>query len=564
MTDTNQPDEGVSSNNDGYRSGLTPFSRRMFLQATGAGVVGLTLGNGVGTGAAAPGRLHTEGRWIRDADGNDVRLQGMAPADPGFYRRFHPKTFEEVLEWTTDESRGWHPNVVRLPFTKDSVDHFGLDTYVTEIMRPAVDLLATQGVYALVDYHLIRPYTQAATDEYNDENDENLDPINDVMESFWDRVAPEFATDEHVIFELFNEPTQPAMYGDDPGAWQAWREAAQPWVDLIRQHAAETPIIIGSPRWTSVTHMAPEYPFEGENLIYAGHIYPDNGAPSEFDQYYGQPATDVPVVITEFGWDPAGGSVDQGTTSGWGEPFRNWVEGYGNMGWVSWCFDDSWAPTFFDSPDAGANEPWTLKDDPEQMGGYIKTWLAGTESDDTAAPTAPSNLSVTGTTNSSVSFAWDAATDTGGSGLSHYVIAVDGSRDHTVSADTTSTTITDLTADTEYEIGVAALDGAGNESATTTVVATTAENGGSDDLLAEIDPNTTTASVGERITFQVTDTSGSDQWITALDWAFGDGTSATGWWNEHAYDAAGTYTVALTATDNEGDTTTHEITVTVS
>lgn len=373
--------EEASNGNDrsDTSTGGLPFSRRAFLRTTGAGVAGLVLGTG--TGAAAPGRLHTEGRWIRDSDGNDVRLQGMAPADPGFYRRFHPKTFEAVLEWATDESRGWHPNVVRLPFTKDSVDHFGLETYVTEIMRPAVDLLETRDVYALVDYHLIRPYTQDATDEYNEENDETLDPINDVMETFWDRVAPEFAEDEHVIFELFNEPTQPAMYGDDAGAWQTWREAAQPWVDLVQQHAPETPLIIGSPRWTSVTHMAPEYPFEGENLIYAGHIYPDNGAPSEFDQYYGEPANDVPVVITEFGWDPAGGNVDQGTTSGWGEPFREWVEGYGNIGWISWCFDDSWAPTFFDSPDAGANEPWTLKDDPEQMGRYIKTWLA--ETDDT-------------------------------------------------------------------------------------------------------------------------------------------------------------------------------------
>ncbi|WP_233737970.1 PKD domain-containing protein [Halocatena pleomorpha] len=234
------------------------------------------------------------------------------------------------------------------------------------------------------------------------------------------------------------------------------------------------------------------------------------------------------------------------------------------MGWISWCFDDSWAPTFFDSPDAGANEPWTLKDDPEQMGGYIKTWLGGTGSDDTTAPTAPSNLSVTGMTNSSVSLGWESASDAGGSGLSQYVITVDGSRDHTVLAGTTSTTVSGLSAGTSYEIGVRAVDGAGNESAAATVTATTAENGGSAELLAEIAPSTTTAAVGERITFQVEDTSGSGQWITALDWSFGDGTTATGWWNEHAYDAAGTYTVALTATDNESDTTTHEITVTVS
>ncbi len=194
----------------------------------------------------------------------------------------------------------------------------------------------------------------------------------------------------------------------------------------------------------------------------------------------------------------------------------------------------------------------------------VTVTVDGSGTDDETAPTPPSNLSVTETTSSSATVGWDASSDTGGSGLDQYVVLVDGSRDQTVPAGITQTTVAGLSAGTSYEVGVSALDGAGNQSEPVTVSATTAENGGSDDLLAEIDPNTTTASVGERITFQVTDTSGSDQWITALDWAFGDGTSATGWWNEHAYDAAGTYTVALTATDNEDDTTTHEITVTVS
>ena len=86
------------------------------------------------------------------------------------------------------------------------------------------------------------------------------------------------------------------------------------------------------------------------------------------------------------------------------------------------------------------------------------------------------------------------------------------------------------------------------------------------------EPSTTDATVGERITFEVEDTSGDDRWITSLDWKFGDGTTATGWWAEHRYDEPGeshhgsprTYTVELTATDNTGRTTTHEVLVTVS
>jgi len=584
MTAHGDPTRGVSSGNDGdgARSRTNRFTRRTFLQtATGAGIAGLGLAGSAGTAAAIPTpRLHTDGRWIRAPNGDDVVLRGMAPADPGFYRRFHPKSFEEVLEWATDPDRGWHPNTVRLPLTQDSVDALGLETYVTEVIRPAVDLLRARDVYALVDFHLIRPYTQAATETYNEENDETLAPIDDVMRTFWSRVAPEFADDEHVIYELFNEPTQPAMYGDDAGAFQTWRDAAQPWVDLVREEAPETPIVIGSPRWTSVTHMAPEYPFEGENLIYAAHIYPDNGAPSEFDQWYGEPAADVPVVVTEFGWDPAGGSVDQGTTSGWGQPFREWVEGYDNVGWVSWCFDDSWEPTFFDSPDSGANEPWTLKDDADQMGGYVKSWLADTRTDgipestidDSTAPPAPENLTIDRTTEISVEVSWDAVTDEGEAGLSNYVLYVDGTQRAFVVAGTTQATVDGLDPSSTYEIGVSAVDEADNESNQATVVAETiATDAGQSPFVEHAIPGRIQAedfdSGGQGVSYNDTSAAneaGADYRDTAVDVGtaaesgYNVGYLAAGEWLEYTVEieTGGTYLVVLNAAsgaDSGGD-----------
>jgi len=193
---------------------------------------------------------------------------------------------------------------------------------------------------------------------------------------------------------------------------------------------------------------------------------------------------------------------------------------------------------------------------------------ASTDADgsgDATPPTAPSNLTTTGSTSASVAVDWDASTDSGGSGLDHYNVSLDGTQDQQVAAGTTEATVTGLSPDTIYELGVSAVDGAGNESDAATVSATTEPGDGVGiEPIAELDPSTTEASVGERITFAVTDTTGSDRWIDSLDWAFGDGTTASGWWNAHAYDEAGTYTVALTATANDGQTTTHEVTITVS
>ncbi|UHQ95993.1 PKD domain-containing protein [Natrinema halophilum] len=89
-------------------------------------------------------------------------------------------------------------------------------------------------------------------------------------------------------------------------------------------------------------------------------------------------------------------------------------------------------------------------------------------------------------------------------------------------------------------------------------------DGGSSDPIATLSPSTTSASVDERITFHVQDTSGVGRWITDLEWDFGDGTTATGWWNAHRYDAPGTYTVELLTTANNGDQTMYEVTITVS
>lgn len=457
------------------------MTRRTALKMAGATAGYLALGR---ASAEVPTpRLHTDGKWIKDPMGNNIKLRGIATADPGFYARsWHPKDPVGVAKWASDDRRGWYPSVVRLPCTQSSVeDHGGVDTFVEDILRPVVDALAAQNVYALVDFHLIRPYTPEATQTYNQQNDPDLAPIDDVMRNFWNRTAPEFADESHVLYELFNEPTLPAYWGNDERAWKTWRTAAQPWVDLVQRHAPETPLIIGSPRWTSVTNMAPVYPFDGNNLIYSGHIYPANGQPTGFDPTYGAPAEEVPVVITEFGWDPNGGNIDRGTTSGWGSSFREWVESYTNMGWIGWCFDDSWAPTYFESPNEGVGIPWTLKDDPEEQGWYMKQWLEETRNDmipespidDSTAPPTPSNLSLVRASEISVEISWDPVSDRGEAGMSNYNVYLDGAIHTEIVAGTTTATVTGLEPSSTYEIGVSAVDGGNNESSVATIVVET-------------------------------------------------------------------------------------------
>jgi len=88
---------------------------------------------------------------------------------------------------------------------------------------------------------------------------------------------------------------------------------------------------------------------------------------------------------------------------------------------------------------------------------------------DTTRPTVPGSLSVTGTTQTSISVAWNAATDN--VGVTGYALYVNGTKVGTTAQ--TSYSFSGLSCGTSYTLGVAAYDAAGNLSSTPTVTAAT-------------------------------------------------------------------------------------------
>lgn len=231
----------------------------------------------------------------------------------------------------------------------------------------------------------------------------------------------------------------------------------------------------------------------------------------------------------------------------------------------------------------------------------------------TAPPSIPEGLDVVATDENSITVDWDEDPN-----AVRYAVYVDD--DRISEPGTTEYTADDLAPDTTYEIAVKAIAEDGSETDPASIQATTDEEEEDDDQeypdwdpnevyrggdrvhfegqnweaqwynvgeepshepftaweaidgelpepdgpLATIDADTTEIEVGETIAFDVIDETGDNYWITDLHWDFGDGTTAGGWWNAHEYAEAGTYTVSLTATDQQGRETTDEVTITVS
>ncbi|MFE2385512.1 endo-1,4-beta-xylanase [Streptomyces misionensis] len=151
------------------------------------------------------------------------------------------------------------------------------------------------------------------------------------------------------------------------------------------------------------------------------------------------------------------------------------------VGITVWDFDDkySWVPSTFQGEGAACLYDENLQQKPAYAA--VQTALGGSGGNppgggsDTTAPSAPTGLAVSGTTSSSVSLKWTAATDNVG------VTGYDVYRGSTKVGSTTSTSYTDsgLSASTSYSYTVKAKDAAGNISAASSAVtATTAAGGG--------------------------------------------------------------------------------------
>ncbi|GAB3017229.1 glycoside hydrolase family 5 protein [Natronobiforma cellulositropha] len=215
------------------------------------------------------------------------------------------------------------------------------------------------------------PYTEPA---------EITNALDAEVRLFWETVADRYGGEPHVLFELYSAPTGPhaGNWGsptypsfeigpdrpdrsiDGPNAkpyWDLWVDRAQPWVDTVREHAPESVVVIGAPQWNQYTYWVPENEFEGENLAYASHAFTQEDI-RPLETYLGEPAAEVPVLVTEFGWseDVEWEGEDhvwlEGTTEEFAPEFEAFFDDH-PVHPVATTFDDNWLPMFFEDVPEG-------------------------------------------------------------------------------------------------------------------------------------------------------------------------------------------------------------------
>jgi len=330
--------------------------------------------------------LHVDGNKIKDPYGNIVILRGISLIDLGFLEGWQGGAIN-MIDRLTDRndsqgsSPGWYPKVIRIPIhPPDSVNNWPHrwdpddDSFYNNLLRPVVDYCADKDLYVIIDWHYVT---------------NTWDKVAQTSE-FWEYMAPRFANDSHVLFELFNEPINDVngdWIGNTTNDWLSVRNDMQTWINIVRSYAPRNLILVAGAFYSQIIGPAATYPVSdpvgGNNIAYVSHIYPGHWLDNNWSWWYVNQITTCaavyPVIMTEWGFTSDSNYDDQyhlliGTITNYGQPLMDFIEGLG-IGNTAWTASYDWGPPMF-------RRDWTLRCGEGEMGCFVKDTLYLRRNDD--------------------------------------------------------------------------------------------------------------------------------------------------------------------------------------
>jgi endoglucanase len=342
-------------------------------------------------------RLHVDGRYFKDDNGNIINLHGFAQTySPWFngqgtkWNNYDVSTCLSYNQGLIDQilAAGWKVNFMRLhmdpywsnnPGTtttgENDISQFNFDrfkTYFQSVFVPMAKYAISHGLYVVMRPPGVCPAKISVGDAYQQ-----------YLIKVWNYVSADAYIKDNpdIMFELANEPV--GIYQQDGSTAAGFKEMKdyfQPITDGIRANCDNIVLVPGL-SWQANYEGFAEYPVEGKNIGYAVHCYPgwyNSGSESTPDVNYSQfkdgwdkqimpVANFAPIIVTEMDWAPQSynASWGKGVTgtaggTGFGANFKKIADETGNVSWLIFTGPDLMAQ-FVDVQGAGN----TFLTDPE-------------------------------------------------------------------------------------------------------------------------------------------------------------------------------------------------------
>lgn len=244
------------------------------------------------------GALHVEGTHLAAEDGTLVQLRGISTHGLSWFPGY---VNEKMIAQAKQE---WGCNVFRLAmYTADYNGYCVSDANQKKTLKNLIDTgvkaAVEQDMYVIIDWHIL--------------NDNNPNTYKDEAKKFFEEMAKKYKDVPNVIYEICNEPNSGT-------SWADIKKYAKEVIPVIRKHAPEAVIVVGTPTWSQDVDVAAKDPItEYDNLMYALHFYAATHKDSLRDKCKTAVAKGLPLFVTEYGICDASGSgaIDETQADKW-------------------------------------------------------------------------------------------------------------------------------------------------------------------------------------------------------------------------------------------------------
>ncbi|MDE6554276.1 MAG: cellulase family glycosylhydrolase [Muribaculaceae bacterium] len=357
-------------------------------------------------------KLHVEGRWLMDEDGNKVNLHGFGQTYSPWFNEMNSKwnnyNVSECLKYNKDildgvlDRAGWKMTYIRMhmdPYWsnkpgvhttgENDISAFSMDRfkkYLDEVFIPMAEYAISKGLYVVMRPPGVCPEKIEVGGQYHN-----------YLKNVWGYVASQkrLTDNPYVMFELANEPVQikgtDGVYGAGSDACnKALTQFFQEIVNLMREEGCQNILWVPGTAYQSQYAGFAKYPVKGDNIGYAVHVYPgwygsDAIEPShELGGSYGggydsfaagwknqiEPCAAIaPMLVTEMDWMPSKYQASWGKSitgkmlgSGFGANFKLLADRTGNIGWMLFTGPELLAKY---NGRAAVNGNYTMYNDPD-------------------------------------------------------------------------------------------------------------------------------------------------------------------------------------------------------
>lgn len=233
------------------------------------------------------GALRVQERNLVDLNGNIVFLRGVSSHGLSWYPEYINQDSIAFMK------EAWDIDVIRLAmYTAEEDGYCVSDDANREKLKKVVEqgVMAAKelGLYVIIDWHIL--------------SDSN--PLMNLDQSlaFFEEVANKYGDQDHVIFEICNEPNVGA-------SWEDIQDYARKVIPVIRKYSPENVILVGTPTWSQDVDLAVNSPLsEYDNIMYVLHFYADTHRDDLRKKLEDAHDSGLPIFVSEFGICDASGN----------------------------------------------------------------------------------------------------------------------------------------------------------------------------------------------------------------------------------------------------------------